>query len=292
MPELPEVESLRRSLEPHIRGGVVVRAQLLRADFCTPSHDGNTTPADLLEGATIAGTLRHGKQLAIIAQDGRVMCVHLGMSGQVLVRGTDDPHPTHTHAAWELREPSGRVVRLLFRDPRRFGGLWTFPTLDALRQTLWKELGPDALTASPEHFEPVADSRRAIKAVLLDQSVLAGVGNIYADEALHRAGVRPAAAACRLGQPDYVKLAVSVREVLKAAVKAGGSTLRDYVNADGEAGWATINHAVYGRQGLPCVRCGATLRHGTIGQRTTVWCPVCQPLPNRSRNRQVSKQRT
>ncbi len=286
MPELPEVERLRCTLLPHLVGHCFERVRVRRASVI----DGPRTPRALLVGGTgalIAGIARRGKQMALVAQDGRVLVIHLGMTGQVLCRPVTNPdraasaegplpagagNDPHVHVAWTT-EIGTRVV---FRDPRRFGGLWPLTGPAALDRR-WATLGPDALTIAPEALAAgLAGSRRAIKAALLDQTVLAGVGNIYADEACFVAGIRPSRKALRLKGDEIARLAGAIRTVLASAVAAGGSTLRDYRNADGEAGTFASQHAVYGRGGEPCLRCGRRLREATVAQRTTVWCGGCQ----------------
>lgn len=295
MPELPEVESLRRSLMPHLIGAKVTDAQLLRADVCE-SIDGHgrghrTSAPDLLRGTRIVELTRRGKQLSIIADDGRVLCAHLGMSGQLLVRHRNAALTNnHIHAYWLMKHADGSTTRLCFRDPRRFGGLWTFPSVAALLTHRWNALGPDALDITASHLHAAAaPSRRAIKALLLDQSVLAGVGNIYADEALFEAGVSPRQSSRSVSLPALERLAAALRAILAEAISRGGSTLRDYRDADGNSGTATLTHRVYGRGGLPCVRCGRQLTVGVVAQRTTVWCRQCQRGPNKQAISAISK---
>jgi formamidopyrimidine-DNA glycosylase len=164
----------------------------------------------------------------------------------------------------------------LFRDPRRFGGLWSFPSQDAL-QTRWSTLGPDALSITTKQLaEAIANSRRHIKAALLDQAVLAGVGNIYADESLFLASIRPKRLAKALKASEIAALAAAIRQTLANSIATGGSTLRDYRDANGQAGSSQLTHAVYGRAGDLCIRCGSGLKSAQVSQRTTVWCPHCQ----------------
>jgi formamidopyrimidine-DNA glycosylase len=290
MPELPEVECLRRSLEPHLIGRTISSATLRRQDICevfTESRPRRATPADLLQGLTISELHRRGKQLAILSQQGPLLVVHLGMTGQLLFspsppgggpgwarRKSSASKQTHVHALWTLAKDAGQ---LLFRDPRRFGGLWTFPSLDALTATRWSTLGPDALSVTASQLtEALKGSRRAVKAALLDQAVLAGVGNIYADESLFLAGIHPRRLASALKPTQIDALASAIREVLARSISTGGSTLRDYRDANGQAGTSQLNHAVYGRAGQACLRCSTRLRHAQVAQRTTVWCPNCQ----------------
>jgi formamidopyrimidine-DNA glycosylase len=274
VPELPEVETVRRQLAAALTGGRVIQARLNRRDICETPDRRRTSPRDLLEGQVIAGFERRGKQLAVVADSGRILVVHLGMSGQLLLLGPGErPSRTnHIHAEWRFDNER----RLAFRDPRRFGGLWTLTTRAAL-EARWESLGPDGLEASGGRLAGAAGrSRRAIKAVLLDQAVLAGVGNIYADEALFRAGVSPRRPACRLSTQDWSNLANAIRRTLRDAIDARGSTLRDYVAADGSRGNAQVLHRVYGRQGQACLNCGRRLRGLRLAQRATVYCPACQ----------------
>lgn len=284
MPELPEVERLRLSLLPHLLGARVERVAIFREDVCECVGDGqvvSTSAAALLEGAVINSLHRRGKHLAIASAGGPAIEVHLGMSGQVLVQ--EGPLPqlaearaTHTHVAWSLR--SGGVTRtMIFRDPRRFGGVWGFASFDQLRERRWARLGPDALEVTGEHlFEHTRGSVRSIKAALLDQSLLAGVGNIYADESLFAVGVSPRRACGRVSREQCERLAQAIRIILAAAIASGGSTLRDYVDADGKQGASQFAHKVYGRGGEACVTCAASLRSALVAQRTTVWCARCQ----------------
>lgn len=278
MPELPEVETVVRTLRPRVVGRAVERVRLIRGDVVR----GDRSAAGLLSGARLESIERHGKQLALVGSRGgerRVLVVHLGMSGQ-LVYAPDASacaSLTHVHAMWTLRNDGGdRAGVLWFRDPRRFGGLWAVPSEGALRER-WGLLGPDGLgVTGTELRERAAGSRRAVKGALLDQRVVAGVGNIYADEALFRAGVRPRRVCARLTGEEWETLAASIRGVLDRAIEMRGSTLRDYVSGTGEPGRAQLAHEVYGRAGEPCVACGGVLRGGVVAQRTTVWCGACQ----------------
>ncbi|MCC6661860.1 MAG: bifunctional DNA-formamidopyrimidine glycosylase/DNA-(apurinic or apyrimidinic site) lyase [Phycisphaerales bacterium] len=284
MPELPEVETVRRGLLRIMVGQRVERACLVRTDFCVTEHGGPPRPQELLQGAVVTDVVRHGKQLAIVADSGRVLRLHLGMSGQVRgASGLDLATLTHVHAWWRLGRPAaprrtpGHPGLVLFRDPRRFGGLWTHASMDAVRAGPWAALGPDALSVTtPQMARGLAGSRRAVKAALLDQAVLAGVGNIYADEALFRARIAPARQSGRLTATEVVRLATSIRAVLRHAIAARGSTLRDYVDAEGKPGRSQLRHLVYGRAGMPCPGCGRRLTSREIAQRTTVFCTHCQ----------------
>ena len=280
MPELPEVERVRQELSPRIIGRLVTRVVLHRRDIVR----GPKSKPDLLLGARLDSILRQGKQLAIVGSTGRVLCVHLGMTGQFfhLPPGATLPRKDHVHVIWSLTTVAGSPAgRLLFRDPRRFGGLWTFASLDDLKSDRWTNLGPDALRISTRRLSSeLNQSARAIKAALLDQRVCAGIGNIYADESLFRAGVNPALPCRSLTPSQWEALTKQIRSTLRDAIKGGGSTLRDYVGGDGSRGGYQAAHLVYGRGGRPCLRCGTKLDRGSLAQRTTVWCPLCQPIPD------------
>ncbi len=282
MPELPEVETVRRSLERSLVNLAVASVSIRRPDIIT----GKQTPRALLSGARLTDFRRHGKQLAITADNGRTLCVHLGMTGQLihLAAGDRAPRPDHIHMIWRLSQPGAArssAGRLIFRDPRRFGGIWTFDSLDELLETRWSKLGPDAARiTAPQLRSRLAHANRPLKAALLDQTLIAGLGNIYVDEALHSARLAPQTPARDFitHDPDApVLLARAIRATLAHALKAGGSTIRDYTSADGEEGSFQTQHAVYGRGEAPCFSCATPLVKTTIAQRTTVYCPICQP---------------
>jgi formamidopyrimidine-DNA glycosylase len=288
MPELPEVEHLRLSLAPRLLGRGVRSVRIHRRDvvvapgdppggFSRASHTQRPRrlgPAALLAGTTVAELRRRGKQLAIIGADGRVVCVHLGMSGQLrLLPGSDRQVAPHEHITWRL----DNGTRLVFRDPRRFGGVWTFPSVADLERQRWACLGPDALTVTAGQLRAsLCGVRRAVKAALLDQSVIAGVGNIYADEALFAAGVSPLRQALGVESDEVAKIAGAIRRVMAASIAAGGSTLRDYRDAEGNKGNNQFHLTVYGRGGEPCPGCGRALRQLRLAQRATVMCDRCQ----------------
>jgi formamidopyrimidine-DNA glycosylase len=275
------------SLLPHVRGRVVRAAEVRRRDMVTvlgPRGGEGPLPrtgkSHLLVGWRVEAVERHGKQLALIGAKGkasRALVGHLGMTGQFFCLGPGDhlPDPSHVHVVWRL--DSG--ARLVLRDPRRFGGVWALASREALEKR-WSALGPDARTITVEQLAPrLARTRRSIKSALLDQEVLAGVGNIYADESLFLAGVSPSSTARDLSPRQVARLVESIRSVLAKAIAAGGSSVSDYVDGDGRPGSFQLSHAVYARGGLPCLTCGATLLSSLISNRTTVWCPSCQKSP-------------
>ena len=274
MPELPEVETVRRTLGPRWIGRRVVAVKIGRADYVRRAPAGSRLAALGLGGAPI-DILRHGKQMAVVFENGRAVHLHLGMSGQVFVLAprASPARADHVHIRWTLDDGSA----VLFRDPRRFGGVWAFDSVEELRRERWDALGPDALTITGAKLRAgLGGSARAVKACLLDQAVLAGVGNIYADEALFVARIAPHVHAGELSRDRVVRLAAAVRSVLRAGVRAGGSTLRDFVDADHRQGSQQSRFRVYSRAGEPCLECGTMLLGSVIGQRSTTHCPRCQ----------------
>jgi formamidopyrimidine-DNA glycosylase len=299
MPELPEVETVRRGLEPII-GHQVVGCRVRRRDVIrdlgsssTNNRRGKLNDQSLLIGCTITELRRHGKQLAIIAcpdqtdqadrsqttidkEDLRIaIVIHLGMSGQLL-RSNSNAKTTpakHVHVVWTLDDEQ----RISFQDPRRFGKVVLHPSLTSLEND-WSKLGDDGVTISARALETACRrTSRTIKAALLDQKLIAGVGNIYADESLFDAGINPNAISKELTNDQFKALAYSIRKILKAAIKARGSTLRDYRDANNQSGSAQLLHKVYGRAGEPCLVCSSTICSAQLVQRTTCWCPQCQP---------------
>jgi formamidopyrimidine-DNA glycosylase len=239
---------------------------------------GSSTHADgalrraLLHGATVSSLVRHGKQMAIVADDGRVLVVHLGMSGRLVTADNRDREvPPHTHARWSI----GSARELRFTDPRRFGALVPCAG-DTELQSHWAGLGPDAMDISAEQLGHALASRRTpVKVALLDQQTVAGLGNIYVDETLHRAGIHPLMRSTRAS--TYAEaIWTSMRGILEAAIAAGGSTLRDYVDGSGNPGAYATLHRVYGRSGKQCHQCGTHIRSMVVGGRTTAFCPGCQ----------------
>ncbi len=286
MPELPEIEHLKRTLSVVLDGAVVDEVRLLRPDVVHPSANGHPTRRriarrDLLLGATITALVRCGKQLAIIGDHDAVLCVHLGMSGQLRFVGQRQrlPRTDHVHCIWRVTTASGDRGRLIFRDPRRFGGLWLFRSLAALRDSRWSRLGPDALGITTIALgRALARTRRPLKAALLDQSLLCGLGNIYVDECLFAARLDPRSVSRSISPDSTAALAGAIRSILRRAIAAGGSTIRDYLDGTGRPGSYHLAHRVYGRAGRPCSRCGRSLRRITITGRSTVFCSGCQRL--------------
>ena len=268
MPELPEVEVTRRGLAPQLTGrrisGVSVREARLRWPV----------PRDVLglAGRTVKTIRRRGKYLLVDCGDGHLI-LHLGMSGSLRVLPPGTPPQKHDHFDLVLGD---RVLRL--RDPRRFGAvLWTSGDADA--HPLLAHLGIEPLSRSltPARLHALTRGNRiAIKNFLMDARRIVGVGNIYASESLFRAGINPRMAAKRLSIEKSRKLVSAIKTTLQAAIRAGGSTLRDFVGADGGSGYAQQRHFVYDRAGKNCRRCRTPIRKLQQGQRSTYYCPTCQ----------------
>lgn len=274
MPELPEVEHLRRGLIEPLVGRRVVGVTLHRRDVLRCADVSKRHRSALLNGETVVALARHGKQLVIQGRE-RVLLVHLGMTGSLAHRrrGERLARADHVHATWRLDDGS----RLVFRDPRRFGGLWGYASMEAVEAERWSSLGPDALTIrAPALRAALHRTSRPVKAALLDQGVLAGVGNIYADESLFATGIHPLRQADVVESDEATRLAGAIRRVLRRAIEGGGSTIRDYQDAGGQPGSYQRTHAVYGRAGQPCPRCCTPLVGTRVAQRQTVFCPQCQ----------------
>ncbi|CAN5345506.1 bifunctional DNA-formamidopyrimidine glycosylase/DNA-(apurinic or apyrimidinic site) lyase [soil metagenome] len=270
MPELPEVETTRRGIEPRLRERVVTSVQVRewRLRWRVPHRIVKELP-----GQRIERVRRRAKYLLIDTAAGSAL-LHLGMSGSLRVVPAGTPAGPHDHI--DINLDSTDCLRLT--DPRRFGCLlWTRG--DPLAHPLLAPLGPEPLDAAFDgaYLRGRARRRRvAIKPFLMDSRIVVGIGNIYANEALFRGGVHPGRAAGRISLARLERLTHAVREVLLDALRAGGTTLRDYVDGAGSPGWFAQSLHVYGREGRPCPRCGAPVRAATLGQRSTYWCARCQ----------------
>jgi formamidopyrimidine-DNA glycosylase len=269
MPELPEVETTRRGIAPHVVGQRVVELVVRTPRLRWP------VPAALapaLKDARVERVERRAKYLLMHVESGAAI-VHLGMSGSLRVLPRETPLRAHDHV--DLSMASGRVLR--FNDPRRFG-FW-----------LWQPGGETHALLADLGVEPLSDAfdgdylwerarRRSVpvKNFLMDQHIVVGVGNIYAAEALFRAGIRPRAAAGKVSRARFALLADAVRTILTHAITRGGTTLRDFLAPDGEPGYFEQELAVYGREGQPCKTCGTTIRSLDLGGRASCYCPRCQ----------------
>jgi len=270
MPELPEVETTLRGIEPHVSGQrvtrVIVRNPGLR--WPVPPALGEELPGRLIERLE-----RRAKYLLLHAGDG-CLVIHLGMSGSLRIVQDSTPINRHDHADVVLA--SGQILR--YCDPRRFGCLlWL--TEDPAAHPLLAALGPEPLGDGfdGERLYQQSRGRKApVKTFIMDNHVVVGVGNIYANEALFMAGIRPGRPAGVISRARYQLLAGCIKEVLAQAIAVGGTTLRDFVGGDGKPGYFQQSLLVYGRGGEPCRRCSTALKEIRLGQRSTVYCPVCQ----------------
>lgn len=262
MPELPEVETVRRMIAPRITGRVIREAR-----YFSPLAAGGEPEAmaAALAGRRILGVRRKGKYL-VFPLDAGWMWIHLRMTGRLLI---DAPRTPWTRAVLEFDDGHA----LVFDDPRQFGRLlWSSGPPDDVSR-----LGPDALELDAEEFAKRLRGRRGrVKPLLLNQRILSGLGNIYVDEALHRARIHPLKPADRLGAARLARLHQAVADVLAEAIAAGGSSISDYVDAEGRRGWFQFAHRVYGREGEPCRTCGTAIRRIVVAQRGTHYCPRCQ----------------
>lgn len=261
MPELPEVETVVRSLAPLLPGRKILHAEF-NSKFVTPGD--RRSLAKRIEGLAIHSIRRHGKFI-LIELDRGMLSVHLGMTGKLLFDGSRGPH---SYGIFEL----DRGV-LIYDDPRQFGRIeWSEEVPERIAR-----LGPEPLAISLEDFTRELRRRKGrLKALLLNQRFLRGLGNIYADEALFRAGLHPLASASRLSKHRIARLHQSIRETLTLAIEHRGSSISDYVDAAGERGWFQLMHQVYGREGEPCRVCGTPIKKTLVAQRGTHYCPRCQ----------------
>ncbi|HMQ93148.1 MAG TPA: bifunctional DNA-formamidopyrimidine glycosylase/DNA-(apurinic or apyrimidinic site) lyase [Amaricoccus sp.] len=282
MPELPEVETVRRGLAPVLEGNRILRADVRRPDLRWPFPP---RMAERLEGARVERLGRRSKYLLADLDSRETLIVHLGMSGRWLVSGVRLGVFHHALAAPEKHDHVILDIegggRLTFNDARRFGAMDLWPTQDLEAHRLLAVLGPEPLgNAFDGRYlaERLAGRKTPVKAVLLDQRVVAGLGNIYVCEALWRAGISPLAPARDVDAAAAERLAVAIRLVLEAAIAAGGSSLRDYRQADGELGYFQHSFAVYGREGAACARpgCGGLVARAVQGGRSSYFCPRCQ----------------
>lgn len=292
MPELPEVETIVRSLQPLVTGRRIVDAELpsstangadsaiLRRILRDAEWDSPNDFVSAIRGASILGVRRHGKHLVLDLQHSnganspRSLLIHLGMTGRLTCEETPEPRSPHTHLILSLDgslDKSGRWLH--YTDIRRFG---RWQLLDESSEAL-RSLGPDPLEITFPEFAALLRSRRArVKSLLLDQRFLRGLGNIYADESLFRARIHPAALAARLTRDQARRLYRAIRETLRLAIAAGGSSIANYVDGLGNAGYFQHEHQVYQRTGQPCVQCGCRIRKMLIASRSTHFCPRCQ----------------
>ncbi|WP_170575261.1 bifunctional DNA-formamidopyrimidine glycosylase/DNA-(apurinic or apyrimidinic site) lyase [Ruegeria atlantica] len=282
MPELPEVETVRRGLTPAMEGVVIERADVNRPDLRWPFPE---RMAERLTGQRIDGLRRRSKYILADLSSGETLLIHLGMSGRITVSG--DPlgqfaheHPMpekHDHVVFHM----ANGARVTFNDPRRFGAMDLLATATAERHKLLAVLGPEPL-GNDFHEQHLIDAFKGrntpVKSALLDQGIVAGLGNIYVCEALYRAGVSPRRKAGQISATRVAALVPIIRQVLQEAIEAGGSSLRDFRQADGELGYFQHSFDVYGREGKACRTegCDASIRRITQSGRSSFYCAQCQ----------------
>lgn len=269
MPELPEVETTLRGIEPHLAGRVVSRVIVRDARLRWP------VPAEVCraEGQRFIRLRRRGKYLLLEMQHGGLL-IHLGMSGSLRILKTPMAPQKHDHVDIEMMDGTS----LRFNDPRRFGAfLWVDDDMDS--HELLHSLGPEPLSAdfTAAHLYGLSRNRKVpVKNFIMNGRVVVGVGNIYASESLYMAGIHPQRAAGRVSMQRYEGLVLAIRDVLSRAISQGGTTLRDFVNSEGAPGYFAQNLLVYDRAGGDCFQCGGSIRAKVIGQRSSYYCPYCQ----------------
>jgi len=279
MPELPEVETVRRGLEPVMKGQVIARAAVNRPDLRRPFPP---AMAGRLTGARVLALGRRSKYLLVDLDSGETLLIHLGMSGRLLISAAvaGNPHPAparHDHVVLDL----AGGARVTFNDARRFGAMDLIATTQVDSHPLLAALGPEPLGNAFDETYLVARLKgrgTPIKSALLDQHVVAGLGNIYVCEVLYRARLNPSRSVGRIAAARIAVLVPLIREVLSEAIAAGGSSLRDYRQADGELGYFQHRFQVYGREGQPCLTpgCTATIARVATAGRSSFYCPHCQ----------------
>lgn len=280
MPELPEVETVRRGLLPVLEGAVIAKAEVNRPDLRWPLP---LRMAERLTGARVLALRRRSKYILADLSSGETLLIHLGMSGRILVSGGQLGVFHHVHPAPEKHDHvvlhTGAGVRITFNDARRFGAMDLMPTGAEEAHPLLAGLGPEPLgNGFSEAYLAgrLVGKRTPVKAALLDQRVVAGLGNIYVSEALFRARISPRRMAGTLGASRIARLVPVVREVLSEAIAAGGSSLRDYRQTDGELGYFQHAFRVYDREGAPCPVCATAVARIVQSGRSSYFCPRCQ----------------
>jgi len=265
MPELPEVETIVRILSPRLSGRRIDAVPSLRQDIVSPA---DFELISAVSSRTVTAIHRRGKKIIFELDDGNRFYIHLGMSGRLTLDQPEAPLQPHTHMVVKFGATEMRFV-----DPRRFGGIFWLGT----QTPADAGLGPEPLEMRPSQLaRGLAKTRRAIKTALLDQKLVAGLGNIYADESLFDAKIHPLIPANKLSPAQISRLSKSIKAVLKRAIHHKGSTLRDYRDANGESGNFQKIHRVYNREGKPCPRCGTPIKRIVVGARSTHFCPRCQ----------------
>ncbi len=271
MPELPEVQTIVAQLHPNLAGRTIAAVSLARTDI---AHGIPQPWSPLLLGRTVSAVTRRGKRIILELDQGMQLVIHLGMSGRLTLTPRDEAIERHTHMTIDW---VGLGVQLRFRDPRRFGGLWLLDGRHEDGDRPLAPLGPEPLTLKPSDFFRLLSRRRQIKALLMDQRMIAGMGNIYCDESLHVAGIHPLTVSAEIDDVVARRLLRAIKSVLRSAIRSKGSTLSDYRTADGSRGAFQRRLRVYGRQGAACKTCATPIVRIIAAGRSTHYCPACQP---------------
>lgn len=276
---MPEVETICRGLERRIVGARIGDVRVVEPRLRRPVDVG---ALERLVGKRVVGIDRRAKYIVVELEDDAALILHLGMSGRVLLVPHGEPPQPHVHVVWSLQHPPRHAPEdLHFRDPRRFGLVEAARISDLCSHPLLARLGPEPLderTTVDDLASRAQASRRSIKSYLMDSRMISGIGNIYASEALWRARIHPRTAAGRMALSRWQRLLASVRHVLHAAIDAGGTTLNDFRDEDGNLGYFAVDLEVYGREGEPCRECSRLIRKVDLGGRSTFYCPRCQRI--------------
>jgi len=274
MPELPEVEVIVRGLAKNIKGLTISRIGINSASVIRDPH-----PRIIheFEGRTIKAISRKGKYVVAEFMEGGTIITHLGMTGKLLVKPTDEKLPKHSHVVFDFKE---NCRRLIFHDARRYGKILYSLYGFGQDETKLSAIGVDPLIITSKRFSQIlSNHKRMIKPLLLDQTIIAGLGNIYVDEALFDAGIHPRELSHELDSETVNKLHGTIRRILNAAIKAGGSTINSFRHEDGGSGHFQLKHRIYGKAGQDCPRCGNTIEKINVGGRTSSICTHCQKPP-------------
>lgn len=272
MPELPEVETVCRGLDPVLTGQVITRVDMHRGDLRKPFPKNLKTH---VESAQVTHIMRRAKYILVHLDNDYVLVMHLGMSGRIVFHPRDYKPQAHDHFILHLKDGQ----QIVFNDPRRFGIVDLVKESELDAHTLFSHLGPEPLSnnfSGPVLASALTNKKAAIKQVIMDQQIVVGVGNIYASEALFLAKISPVKAAGIVKGDKAEALTAAIKSVLQKAIKAGGSTLRDHRQANGELGYFQHSFSVYDREGLPCSGCKGVIKRIVQGGRATFYCPKCQ----------------
>ncbi len=272
MPELPEVETIVRALDASISGLTVSSVVVHRKDVI---HGHPAPLSRCLRRQSITRVYRRAKRILIAFDPPIELIIHLGMTGRLDIVSPNTSIEKHTHLRIVFADDN---IELRFRDPRRFGGVWLLPANGQYNGPRLGPLGPEPLPLKPADFYDLLQRNRQIKALLLDQSAIAGIGNIYCDEALHATGIHPATISNTLDKKLAGKLLRNIKRILNKAIEFRGSTLSDYRRPDGSSGQYQQQHKVYNREDKPCRICGATIQRWQVAGRSSYLCPACQTM--------------